>query len=58
MQGLIEERRPQGGRFFNEFKKMHYQLCIQPVSMLKERSSDTDHISDRTSTSLGHLHVD
>lgn len=33
-----------GDHFFNEFKKMHDQLCMQTVSMLKERYSDTDHI--------------
>ena len=35
-----------GDRFFNEFQKMHYQLCIQPVSMLKELYLDTDHIRE------------
>ena len=35
-----------GDLFFNEFQKMHYQLCIQSVSTLKEHYSDTDHIRE------------
>ena len=35
-----------GDLFFNEFQKMHYQLCTTSDSMLKEHYSDTDHIRE------------
>ena len=35
-----------GDRFFNEFAKMHKQLCCMNVKLLEEHSSAMDHISE------------